>query len=164
MFRNKSQIIKKKLLSTYQYSKHKRGKNPFKMLLSGANDKKEKSETIVDKILIKNANKRRASTFNYMTPIKNLQRKEKNAKKIEEHNSNEISTVLPNTGEKDRNFESNETNGKPNFRSKSSMSCKRINEKHENIEKTNFYKKVNSAIINRCSGMIQEGDNLKRFD
>ena len=131
------------------------------MLLSGANEnKKEKSETNVDKILIRNANKKRTSTFHYMTPIKNLQRNEKTENKKEENNSNEISTALPNTAEKnDKNVESN----KPNSRSKSSMSFRKINDKNENVEKTNFYKKVNSAIIKKCSGMIQEGDYLKRF-
>lgn len=135
------------------------------MLLSGSNDsKKEKSETPVDKILIKNANTKKTSIFHYMAPIKNLQTMKKTPKKKKENNSNEISTV-PNTDEKyDQDFESNHISEKPNSRSKSYMNFRKINNnKHENVEKTNFYKKVNSAIIQRCSGMIREGDYLKRF-
>jgi hypothetical protein len=156
-------MVKRKLLSTYQYSKHKRGKNPFKMLLSNANpSKKEDSETMVDKILIKNVKKNRPSTFHYMTPIKNFARKEKSSKNLEV-NSNEISTALPNTDEKTEEKLQKEMNEKKHLRAKSSISPQRINDKIKNIEKTNFYKSVNSAIIKKCNRMFQEGDYLKGY-
>ena len=78
----KSREIRKKLVSTYHYAKHKRGKNPFNMLVTGK--KEDKIQGVVGKVLENTKVKTFAKTFHFMAPLEKNQEEKKNEERKKE--------------------------------------------------------------------------------
>lgn len=63
----KAREVRNKLVSTYQYAKHKRGKNPFNMLMTGR--KEDKKKGVVAEVLQKTEKTPFAKTLHFMNPL-----------------------------------------------------------------------------------------------
>lgn len=100
----KAREIRKKLVSTYHYAKHKRGKNPFNMLVTGK--KEDNIQGVVGKVLEKTKKKEFAKTFHFMTPLEKNQQEKKN----EEIKKQESPIIVKENSRKNSSFsQKNET-------------------------------------------------------
>jgi len=151
----KAREIRNKLVSTYHYAKHKRGKNPFSMLVTGK--KEVKSKGIVGEVLQKTQKKAFGKTFHFMAPLEKNNDEKKKEEKVEE-NKNVVRQKSMDSSNFSKNSESSIDleNDRKKFRKKRKPKIQK--REYDSIE----LKQVYGVIMQECDHMIQDDLNLKR--
>lgn len=153
----KDREIRSKLYETFQYAKHKRGANPFNMLIMPR--KTEKKAGIAKEILEKTKKKTFEKTLHFMMPLAKSTSENKPSSFVIEQQP------LKKHDHKRNSFESKkdllmEENKESKMQKKKSKSEKKNNQGH--FYKNQELKKVAEILINECEGIINDDIRLKR--
>ena len=168
--REKDREIRNKLFSTYQYARHKRGKNPFQMLVISKKPLDQKTDKIntVQAVLSKTQKQPFVKSFHFMLPLQ----KTSNSTKIEEESKplqlkkKSISSQIEYKQESYENDYKLEEKSSL-FMNISTSDKKKRKKRGKSENKVKILKNVemralNNLIIKECEGIMVDDVNLKR--